>query len=132
MGDFLSPRVLKRALRLVARVAGKSERRIVAVFGLTPQTSDRAVRHVRAGAGDIPVWLFCTSEPDPCTAELCERVFVRRNSVATLLEAQRLLWPRRVALSVGTWNGEKGGWSYKLAPFLVPPFRALFLNRNAR
>ena len=122
---------LKRSLRLVERFAGKSEEKVVAVFGLSSQTSDRAVRHIRAGAGEIPVWLFCTSEPDPDTAALCERVFVRPSSLATLLEAQSLLWHHRVALSVGTWTGEDGGWSYKLAPFLIPPFRSLFMNSNA-
>jgi glycosyltransferase involved in cell wall biosynthesis len=122
---------LKRALRIVLRMAGKSERKVVAVFGLSPQSSGCAVRHIRAGVGEIPVWLFCTSEPEPGTVELCERVFVRRSSVFSLFEAQGLLWPHQVALSVGTWTGENGAWSFKLAPFLIPPFRTLLVNRNA-
>jgi glycosyltransferase involved in cell wall biosynthesis len=122
---------LKPALRFLARIAGKNEQKIVAVFGLSPQTSDRAVRHVRAGVGEIPVWLFCTSEPDPGTAELCARVFIRPSSLSTLFEAQGVLWRHRVALSVGMWTGEKGAWSYKLAPFLIPPFRTLFVNSHA-
>ncbi len=117
--------------RIVARKCGKGERRIIAVFGLNAQSSDCAVRHVRAGAEEIPVWLFCTSAPDTGTAEMCERVFVRRSSILTLFEAQRLLWRHRVALSVGTWTGQNGGWAYKVAPFLIPPFRALLVNRNA-
>jgi glycosyltransferase involved in cell wall biosynthesis len=77
------------------------------------------------------VWLFSTTQPFPETAELCERIHVNRSSLALLLQAERQLWPRWVALSVGTWTGEHGKWPLKLAPFLVPPFRTLLMNSDA-
>src|SRR5205085_5636102 len=46
-----------------------------------------------------------------------------------LATAQRELWPLRAALSVGQWTG-RGERLLKLCPFLVPPFRSLFLNRS--
>jgi glycosyltransferase involved in cell wall biosynthesis len=76
------------------------------------------------------VWLFSTTQPFPETAELCERIHVNRSSLALLLQAERQLWPRWVALSVGTWTGQHGKWPLKLAPFLIPPFRALLLNSD--
>jgi glycosyltransferase involved in cell wall biosynthesis len=38
-------------------------------------------------------------------------------------------WPHRVAISAGQWNGERGG-VLKIAPFLIPPFRAVLQNRR--
>lgn len=35
-----------------------------------------------------------------------------------------------MVLSVAGWIGDPGHWPLKLAPFLVPPFRALLLNGN--
>ncbi len=87
--------------------------------------------HLRKGAPDVPVWLFSKVPPLPETAALCERVEVRRSSLLLLLRAELQLWPRWVAISVGTWTGQRGKWPLKLAPFLIPPFRALVLNENA-
>jgi glycosyltransferase involved in cell wall biosynthesis len=44
-----------------------------------------------------------------------------------LIEAQRRSWQYWVAISAGQWNGERGG-VLKIAPFLIPPFRALLQN----
>ena len=41
-----------------------------------------------------------------------------------------MLWPHWVALSVGSWTGDHGRWPLKMAPFLIPPGRALLQNRN--
>ena len=61
---------------------------------------------------------------------MCERVFSSRESLALLIEAQKEVWPYRVALAVSTWTGEHGRWPIKLAPFLIPPFRTLFMNEH--
>ena len=89
-----------------------------------------AVRHLRRGAPDVPIWLFAVMAPDPDTASLCERVVIGDDGLALLVEAEKQLWSQWVALSVATWTGEHGRWALKLAPFLVPPFRTLFLNEN--
>jgi glycosyltransferase involved in cell wall biosynthesis len=108
--------------------AGKGEDKVIAVFGLSPAQCDRAVRYVRAGAPGLPVWLFVTRDPLPETADLCRRVFVDADPLSLFITAQKELWPQWVALALATWTGERGGWPVKLAPFLVPPFRALLLN----
>src|SRR5678815_1929033 len=50
--------------------------------------------------------------------------------MAFLIEAEKELWPHWVALTVSTWTGEPGRWPLKLAPFLIPPFRALMMNEH--
>src|SRR5581483_6412688 len=80
---------------------------------------------------DIPVWLFVTRPPLASTAELCERVVTESDSMALLVAAEKELWPRWVTLGVACWTGEHGAWPVKLAPLLVPPFRALFMNALA-
>ncbi|MBI1790698.1 MAG: glycosyltransferase family 4 protein [Acidobacteria bacterium] len=35
-----------------------------------------------------------------------------------------------MALAVAVWTGESGAWPLKLAPFSIPPFRALFMNEH--
>ena len=117
-------------IRAFLKFAGKGERKVAVVFGIRPEHCDRAVRHLRKGAPDLPVWLFAGSEPWPETAALCERVAVEPGSVRLLLRAQAELWPWWVALAVTTWTGEHGRWPLKLAPFLVPPFRALVMNAH--
>jgi glycosyltransferase involved in cell wall biosynthesis len=87
--------------------------------------------HLYLQQPDIPIWLFCTVQPAPETVAMCERVVVHPNSAPLLCEAEMALWPCRVVLCVGTWTGEPGNWLVKLAPFLVPPFRALLLNGHA-
>jgi len=111
-------------------LAGKSDRKISAVFGISPAACAAAVWHLRRGAPDVPVWLFAVSPPDPETAAVCERVVIGDDALSLLVEAEKRLWPHWVALSVATWTGEHGGWALKLAPFFVPPFRTLFLNEN--
>jgi glycosyltransferase involved in cell wall biosynthesis len=117
-------------LREYLRLAGKGERKVIAVFAVSSAAAARAVGHVRAGAPGLPVWLFCAEPPAAETGALCERVFTAPDSLALLVEAQKRLWPCWVALSVGTWTGRGGRWPLKAAPFLVPPFRAVLLNEH--
>jgi glycosyltransferase involved in cell wall biosynthesis len=121
---------VRNALRLLLKCIGKDERRVVAVFAVSPQSAHAAVLHVRAGAPKVPVWLYCAIQPLPQTTELCERVEVRPNGLVLLLLAQLQLWRRSVSLSAGTWTAEPGPWQYKIVPLLVPPFRTVFLNEN--
>ena len=103
--------------------------RVIALFAEDHESSLHAIRHVRQGAGDLPVWLYSTAAPPPGVTALCDRVVVHQNPVQLVLTAQRQLWPRRAALAVGTWTG-RGSGLLKLCPFLIPPFRSLFLNRS--
>jgi glycosyltransferase involved in cell wall biosynthesis len=108
--------------------AGKGEEKVAAVFGVSPDKCDLAVRYLRRQVPHIPVWLFTTRSPLKETADLCERVFVESDSMALLVAAQKELWPRWVTLTLATWTGEHGGWPVKLAPLLIPPFRGLLMN----
>ena len=121
---------LKGRLRSLLRRAGKGEKKVAAVFGASADACHRAVLHLRAGAPEVPVWLFTTVEPLPETEALCERVCRRNNALSLAVRAQSELWKRWVAISVATWTGERGAWPLKLAPFLIPPFRVLILNRD--
>jgi glycosyltransferase involved in cell wall biosynthesis len=112
------------------KLAGKGDTKVAIVFGGAPPACHRAVLHLRAGAPDVPVWVFCTARPLLETEALCERVCVRSSTVALLLAAERQAWPRWVALGIAPWTGDSGGWPLKLAPFLIPPGRALLLNEN--
>ncbi len=118
-------------VRAWLRFAGKSEQKVAAVFGVSPKQCDTAVRYLRKGIPQVPVWLFTTEPPLPETADHCERVIVEPDSMALLITAEKELWPRWVALSLATWTGEHGRWPVKLAPLLVPPFRSLFMNELA-
>ena len=111
-------------------LTGKRDRKVSAVFGISPRHCGAAVRHLRRGAPDTPVWLFTTSPADPDTTALCERVVVLEDPLALLIEAEKQLWSHWVALAVGSWTGERGRWPLKLAPCLIPPFRALFMNEH--
>src|SRR5207249_3089651 len=111
-------------------LAGKRGGKVSAVFGVSPERCAAAVRHLRRGAPDVPVWLFTLSAPDAETAALCERVVVGEDSLALLIEAEKLLWPHWMALGVATWTGEHGRWPMKLAPFFTPPFRTLLMNEH--
>ncbi|HWQ55035.1 MAG TPA: glycosyltransferase family 4 protein [Bryobacteraceae bacterium] len=117
-------------IRQFLKFAGKDGHKVAAVFGVSPNDCDAAVRHVRCGAPEVPVWLFASQEPWPGTASLCERVCVEPDSMQLLVEAEKVLWSRWVALSVGTWTGGRGKWPVKAAALLVPPFRALIMNRQ--
>jgi glycosyltransferase involved in cell wall biosynthesis len=114
----------------VLRRLGKADRKVAAVFGTNPEVCHRAALHVREGAPGIPLWLFCTSEPTADTAQLCERVVVRNNTLALFLRAECELWRYSVAISAGAWTGRGGSAVLKLAPLLTPPFRAVFANGN--
>lgn len=120
----------KTRFRSFLRLAGKSEERVAAVFACAPEACRAAVWHLRRGAPEVPVWLFSTTRPSPETAALCERVFVRRSSLVLVAEGHLRLWRRWVALAVAAWTGDRGKWPLKLAPFLIPPFRALLLNEH--
>ena len=117
-------------VRNYLRLAGKGDERVIAVFAVSRECAASAVRYVRRNVPDVPVWLFAAQPPDPETAAVCERVVVSPDSMELLIVAQKELWPRWVALSVGTWTGGSGKWPLKLAPFLVPPFRALLMNER--
>jgi glycosyltransferase involved in cell wall biosynthesis len=109
---------------------GRASPRVIALFADDAESSLRVIRHVREGAQGTPVWLYSTAQPPPGVTALCNHVVVCGNPVRLLLTAQRQLWPLRAALAVGTWTGRGGSGLLKLCPFLVPPFRSLFLNRN--
>jgi glycosyltransferase involved in cell wall biosynthesis len=110
------------------KAAGKGDSRILVVFGSEPVAIDRVVAHLRRGAPGVPVWIFATAHPSEESAALCEKVHVGRSGLALLIEAERRTWPHWVALSVASWNGKHGGWWLKIAPFLIPPCRALIQN----
>jgi len=121
---------LKRVVLFAWQLAGKRQDKVVAVFAATPTACDAAVRHAHSGAAGLPIWLFTISAPPPEVAALCAHVSTRAHPAALLREAERLLWRYWVALSVGTWTGERGRWLLKLAPFVIPPFRAVLMNEN--
>ena len=112
-----------------ARTVSATSARVIAVFSDLPDSALRVLRHVQDGANGTPVWLYSTVAPTPELAELCDRVILRPNAARLLVAAQRHLFPLRAALLVGDWTG-KGSRLLKLCPFLVPPFRTLFLNRT--
>jgi polysaccharide biosynthesis protein PslH len=118
------------AAKALLRWAGKGDRKVAAVFGFAPEACHSAVVQLRKGAPEVPVWLFSTAQPLAETARLCERVCTHPSSLVLLLLAQVRLWPSWVAISVATWTGGHGRWPVKLAPFLIPPFKALILNRH--
>lgn len=120
---------LQLRLQDCLKCAGKGNQKVASVFGVNAAASHEGVLHLRQGAPEIPVWLFTTVEPLPETEALCERVFRNENALALVAGAQRRLWHRWVAISVGTWIGS-GEWALKVAPFLIPPFRVLILNNS--
>jgi glycosyltransferase involved in cell wall biosynthesis len=122
---------MQAPIRSFFRLLGKGESKVAAVIGFEPARCHQAIVHLRRGAPDVPVWLFCQSEPPTETVALCQRVFVNANSLALFVEAERRLWPCWVAITVATWTGKPGHWPLKIAPLLIPPFRALLLNEHA-
>jgi polysaccharide biosynthesis protein PslH len=117
-------------VRAFLKFAGKGDRKALAVFATGAAPAARAVGYLRRQLPGLPVHLFSVAEPDPATAALCESVTVHDDSIALVVEAEKRLWPDWVALSVTTWTGDRFRWPVKLAPFLVPPGRALILNRH--
>ena len=100
-------------------------RKVIAVFGC-----EEGVTYVRRGAPGIPVWYFGIESPAAETAALCERVSVDPDAAALIARAREELSPMWVALSVVAWHGGGGSWALKLAPFVIPPFRAIVHNQN--
>ena len=117
-------------VRAFLKFAGKGDDRVLAVFATSTAGAAAAMRYLRCEVPDVPVWLFATIAPPADAAAQCERVLVEADSMALVVAAEKELWPRRVALAVATWTGGHLGWPVKLAPFLVPPFRALILNQH--
>ena len=114
----------------VGEAAGIGSQRVAAIFAFRTPDASTAVFHLRQGAPGTPIWLYSTAPPSAVTAALCQRVLVCSSPWRLLLQAQKHLWPLRAALAVGAWTGGRGNWLLKLSPFLVPPFRALLLNRS--
>ena len=112
------------------KFAGKTEGKVAAVFGVSPDACDRGVRYLSQGLPGIPIWLFTNHQPRPETARLCARTFVDSDTMSLLVTAEKQLWPNWVVLTLATWTGERGSWPIKLAPFLIPPFRALLMNER--
>lgn len=121
---------LKNRLHSLLKRAGKGNQKVAAVFGRSPELCHAAVVHVHNGAPTIPIWLYSTARPSSATAAFCERVCVRHSTIALLVHAEAELWRRWVALGVTAWTGERGAWPLKLAPFAIPPFRAVLLNEH--
>lgn len=117
------------AIKRLLRAIGKSDRKVLAVFATTRAAAKVSVNHIRAGL-DLPIWLFSREEPSPEIAALCERVVVERSPARLWWRAQRELWPHWTALAVSDWTGAPGNWALKVAPFCIPPFRALILNES--
>ncbi len=55
---------------------------------------------------------------------------VEPHALRLLLRAMAVLLRWRLALVVTVWSGARGNWLLKLFPLLLPPFRAVILNRN--
>jgi glycosyltransferase involved in cell wall biosynthesis len=119
---------VKVGVKSVLALLGKGEKKVAAVFGISPGPCHAAVMHLKAGAPEVPIWLFATAPPLPETSVLCAQVFVSRRSLFLFLQAQVQLWPYWVAIAVGTWTAEHGRWPLKLAPFFIPSYRVLLLN----
>jgi glycosyltransferase involved in cell wall biosynthesis len=107
---------------------GKGDRKVAAAFGSNAADCHAAALYLHRGAPEIPLWLFATCTPLAETAALCERVVVKSNSAGLFFRAQQELWRHPVAICAGAWTGTRGNRVTKLAPLLVPPFRAVFAN----
>ncbi len=119
---------MRGLVRAVLRLIGKGDAKVAAVFADSAQASRAAVHHLRRGAPGVPVWLFAVAPPAPEVAALCERVVIHRNSLVLFLRGWLLLWPKWVAISAAPWTGTRGRWPLKLAPFCIPPCKALLFN----
>ena len=121
----------KALLRVLLRAWGSEHEKVAAVFG-----AERAACGAGGGAsfakGRTAFRSGCLPPKEPTTevASLCDRVCVRRGNHGIVWQAQKELWRRWVAISAASWNGKPRNWLLKLAPFLVPPFRAVFVNAS--
>lgn len=120
---------LKRCLKRLLSLAGKSKDKVVAVFAHDLGDAHTLVAYLHQQTG-LPIWLFSTAIPSPETARICHRVTVRDSGLALLIQAERELWPHTVALCAAAWTGAPTAAALKLVPFLIPPFRALLLNQS--
>ncbi len=120
--------MIRRVARRVLRRLGKSDRRIIAVFGSSGIAWRDAVGYVRAQEPQIPVWLILAApdEDDP----RCERVIHVQAGPLLPLRVAAILWPEWVVLSVVPCTGERGYASLKWAPWLVPPWKLLIMNEH--
>ena len=110
---------------------GKSGKRVAAVFAAdTGRLPLPLVNHLRRGAPGIPIWLFSTFEPPADVASLCDSVTVRRKAAKLVVQAAKDLWRQWVVIGAASWDGQPGNRLLKLAPFLIPPFRAVLANGN--
>src|SRR5690348_16173063 len=116
---------MKRRLKAFLRLIGKQEHKIAMVFGRDPERCHRTVVYIRHGEPNLAVWLFCLTDPLPETVPLCQRIHVNPGPAALLWRAYRQGWRYWVVLGATSWAGRPGRWLLKLAPFCIPPFRAL-------
>ncbi len=112
------------------RLLGKRDNKIAVVFATNTEPAHEAVKYLVREIPDLPVWLFSTIRPRLETESLCKQAYWQHSSIILLIRAQICLWPHRVAICVGNWDGGHGSWPIKLAPFLIPPFRVLLRNGN--
>jgi glycosyltransferase involved in cell wall biosynthesis len=117
-------------VRPVLRAAGKTGHKVVAVFAASAIEASVAVRHILEGGVDLPIFLYCRETPAAAVQEECANTTVHRSSTVLFFLAQRELWRHWVALGVAAWNGRRGSWALKIAPFFFHPFRVLVLNEN--
>lgn len=117
-----------KGLRELLRLAGKGDRKVIAVFSDSAAAAEVAARHLRAGAPGVPLWLFTTCSGAP--RQPFDRIISAADALTLFVEGQKALWPEWVALSVAAWTGTHGKWPLKLAPFLILPFRVLIQNEN--
>ncbi len=111
-------------------MAGKSDHRIIAVFGASGTAWREAVDYVRREVPQFPVWLFLSAPSDDPALGRCERVIEVSAGPALPFRIGSLLWHEWVVLGVVTCTGEHGfGWM-KLAPCLVPPWKTLVMNEH--
>ncbi len=115
----------------VLKWAGKTGGKAVAVFAGSAREATIAVRHVKQGVVDLPIFLFCLEAPPAPVCEACAKVIANPSAVALFFRAQRELWRYWIALGVAPWTGKRGNWPLKLAPFFLSrPSRVLVLNEN--
>ncbi len=105
-----------------------------AVFAGSRENADRVLQHLRAGwesgAPRLPVWLFTREQTSSLAAETCAAVLVDASPWRLLGAALRSLRNRWFALTAVCWTGDRGAWPIKILPLLIPPFRAIVLNRH--
>ncbi len=121
---------LKASLQPFLALTGKSECKVAAVFVVASPDAKVAVRYLSRECPDVPIFLFGMVPPPPEIGPLCARIVVIEDPGELLVEAQRLLWPYTVALSVVPWTRRPGGWALKWGPFAIPPFRVLVMNEH--